>query len=128
MTGPQLIWVFMGGGLGSVVRFIISRWYLISNGDNLKFPWPTFWANICACFILGLVIFYDEEKQTAGVHFKYALAIGFCGGFSTFSTFSLEILNLLKKDQWLISATYLTASVLLGILAVYLGKKIPTIF
>lgn len=120
------IYIFVGGGLGSMLRFGISRWYLLHHESTVKFPWPTFWANMLASFLLGAIIFWDEENKLAE-HYKYLLAVGFCGGFSTFSTFSLELLHFLKKDEWVMAGIYLASSCLLGICFVYAGKKILTI-
>lgn len=127
MNGLALLWVMVGGGLGSVARFLISRYYLLHQTEASKFPWPTLWANLLACLILGVLIFFDEEKKLSD-SYKYTLAVGFCGGFSTFSTFSLELVQLIKKDDWAIAVTYLAVSVLAGVLCIYLGKKIPTLF
>lgn len=127
MNGMALLWVMVGGSLGSAARFLISRYYLLHQTETTKFPWPTLWSNLLACLILGALIFFDEEKKLSDTY-KYTLAVGFCGGFSTFSTFSLELVQLIKKDDWAIAASYLAVSVLAGVLCIYLGKKIPTLF
>ena len=86
--------VFLGGGFGSLSRFGIGKF--ISNFHISKFPIGTLSANILATLILGLTIFFLKDKIDSNNFIKYFVIIGFCGGFSTFSTFSLETITLFK--------------------------------
>ncbi len=111
--------IFIGGGVGSVLRYIASS--LLRNSYSPGyFPWGTFVVNIVGCFLIGcfssLVL-----KNTINAEMKQLLIIGLCGGFTTFSTFSNESLVLLKDGNYLLSFSYIIGSVVLGLIAVILG-------
>ena len=82
--------VFLGGGLGSLCRYLISLLFI-----NFKFPIATLFANILSCLILGGVLFFIEKYNLSN-NVRLLLLVGFCGGLSTFSTFSYETIDLLK--------------------------------
>lgn len=86
---------FLGGGLGSIARYAISC--LIGQNNVHTFPIATFISNVLACFIVGLVLGLVNEKQLLSPACKLFWTVGFCGGFSTFSAFSNESLNLFNK-------------------------------
>ena len=119
-----LISVFLGGGLGSLARYGLGLLFPYREG----FPWATFCANICAAFVLGMVLGYllrqDSEQS---LNAKLFLATGFCGGFSTFSTFSSETLFLLRQQQWTLALVYVIGSLLLSVLFLALGAQIKII-
>ena len=112
--------MFFGGGLGSVARWFIARCLTSQEGS---FPIGTFVANILACLILGLLMGYHIKHPMAQQH-RLLLMMGFCGGFSTFSTFSAEIMTLLKSGNHLLSLVYIGASLVAGLIAVYFGIKL----
>src|SRR5215216_3095173 len=91
----SLFIVFFGGGLGSVVRYSLSRW--INTMHHQAFPWGTLVVNVSACFLLGIVVGLADHKQLFNASTRLFWAVGFCGGFSTFSTFSHETLSLLQQ-------------------------------
>lgn len=103
--------VFLGGGLGSVLRFSIGRW---ATGAGWAATWGTLLANVLACALLGYLV---AEFQRAGDpwHWRLLLATGFCGGFSTFSTFSLEAVALLQDGRAAAAALYVGLSLALGL-------------
>ena len=113
-----LLCVFLGGGVGSVCRYLLG--WLISPGGFTTFPWATFLINLIGSFSLGLLFAMTKDKPTV-----YALlGVGFCGGFTTFSTFSVEVLQLVERDRFDLAAGYLLASVVAGIAFAWLGYKL----
>ena len=115
--------VFFGGGIGSLLRYGISNLFPYSSG----FPWATFISNILACLLMGFIINWIDRtfSSTFDVNnMKWLLLTGICGGFSTFSTFSNESLQLIKQQQWALAITYILTSVILGILSLTVGLKI----
>ncbi len=117
---PTWIFVFLGGGLGSVARWSIARWL---TPQEEAFPLGTFLANILACLILGILMGYHIKHPMAHQH-RLLLMIGFCGGFSTFSTFSAETMHLLKAGNHLLALTYVGTSLIAGLVALYVGLKL----
>jgi len=116
----QLILVFLGGGLGSVMRFGIGR-LLQYFQLNTAFPWATFSVNIIGSFLIGLLI-ASEFRMTDNYNVvKSFLIIGFCGGFTTFSSFAYENYYLIKQGQLGLFLTYSLISLILGVASVYLG-------
>ncbi|MCQ2197875.1 MAG: fluoride efflux transporter CrcB [Bacteroidaceae bacterium] len=113
--------VFLGGGCGSVLRYLINIISTPLNG-HLHFPLGTLVCNIVGCFLIGLfgnlAGRMGWEEQT-----KLMLTVGLCGGFTTFSTFSNESLQLIHGGHYVTYALYLLLSIVLGIGAVILGMK-----
>lgn len=110
--------IFIGGGIGAILRFLTG--VFCSNILKCNLPVATFLVNILGCFILGMLFVIVEKTQINSV-LKLALTVGFCGSFTTFSTFSLEILEMLKHNQIFTAIVYIVLSILIGILAAYLG-------
>lgn len=117
----EFFWVFIGGGLGSMTRYSISRYMGIPAGN---FPWATFMANIASCILMGLAIKYLPERENFQLAYKLLILVGFCGGFSTFSTFSLETLHLIQKGQFGIAFLYVLISIISCMLLLFLISKI----
>lgn len=117
---PAWIYVFFGGGIGSVARWATSKYVVTLDGG---FPKATFIANILACLILGLLMGYHFKHPMAH-QYKLLLMMGFCGGFSTFSTFSAEIFLLLKSGNLWMAFSYIFASMIAGLIAVFIGLKL----
>jgi len=112
----EAVIVFIGSGLGGVVRLTLSR-----NIVSENFPWATLSANILACFILGTTIALAENKGIISPTMRLFLTVGFCGGFSTFSTFSNETLQLIHMGNYNAATINVVASIVLCIGCTFLG-------
>ena len=113
--------VFVGGGLGSGLRYLISK-YLNSNLGS--FPLGTFAVNIIGSLIIGLVLGYAAKENSLSHNQVLLLATGFCGGFTTFSAFAQENFQLLKTGDIMQFSIYTIGSIVVGLLAVFLGLYI----
>lgn len=112
--------VFVGGGIGSSIRFAFSKWL-----DTGGFPWPTVISNLLASLILGFLAKYTLSlPKTSAESWYWFVGTGICGGFSTFSTFSLETLKMLQNDQPLLALTSVALQVIGCLLVVYVGWSI----
>ena len=112
--------VFVGGGVGSLLRYAIACGFPTTELSKGHWPWATLSANLLACLLLGAV----TTLLTRGVLSKeegLLLATGLCGGFSTFSTFSGELLALFEAGQYGVAVGYLLASVIGGLLSIGLA-------
>jgi CrcB protein len=121
-----LLLVGTGGFLGSISRFLTSRF--MQNYFPSAFPFGTFVVNISGCFLIGLIFGFSERSSMLTPGWKMFLAVGFCGGFTTFSTFANENLALLRDGEILNFLLYTGLSVFLGIAATFLGVIITKIF
>ena len=117
----EIVAVFIGGGIGSIMRYLISK---ISFFSFNSFPYSTFISNIIGCFILGLALTYFIKNDSQNSTIFIFIAVGFCGGFTTFSTFSSEGLELINNGNFITFIIYTFTSLLLGIISVYLGASI----
>jgi fluoride exporter len=113
--------VFLGGGVGSVCRYLLGR--LIDARSNSQFPVGTLVVNVLGCLAIGVLAKYFLNDQTHSVT-RAALIVGFCGGFTTFSAFSLETLRLLTGGRPLTALAYVAASVGLCLLGTAAGYAI----
>jgi fluoride exporter len=115
----NLVFVFIGGGLGSLLRYGIA---LALQGKS-TFPFATFVANAAACVLLGAVLAW-QLRHGAHDTARLFLATGVCGGFSTFSTFTAESVHLLQQGQTWTAVLYMVGSLLICILCLLLGAKL----
>ena len=114
----QFLLIFLGGGFGSFLRYILSK---SLNSYYPNFYLGTFLVNIIGCFLIGLLIGLSVKNNYLSENHMLLLATGFCGGFTTFSTFALESHILLKEHSIFYMSMYLGLSVLTGILAIAAG-------
>ena len=121
----QHLWlVFVGGGAGSVARYTITK--LVS--DRLgNLPIGTLGVNVTGCFLIG-IIYAILQKYSTGhqTEIKLLLATGFCGGFTTFSTFAYENNQLWQQGNNFLALTYILGSLGLGLIATYIGMSLVT--
>jgi len=108
-----------GGFLGSIARFITSRY--IQNTIPSAFPFGTLVVNVSGCLLIGLIYGFSERSSLLTPDWKMFLATGFCGGFTTFSTFANENMALLRDGAFFLFSIYTIFSVILGIAAAFLG-------
>ncbi|WP_204345584.1 fluoride efflux transporter CrcB [Psychroserpens algicola] len=117
----QLLLVFLGGGFGSVLRYVIGKF--LNNPEN-GIPYGTFAANILGSLLIGIILGLAAKNDTLNSNQTLLLATGFCGGFTTFSTFAYENHLLLKSGDFSSFAIYTIASFIIGFLAVFFGMYV----
>ncbi len=117
----NLVYIAFGGAIGSVLR------YLVQNTVHTKwpnaYPYGTFIVNVIGCFLVGFLISWATKEKQLEQHLQLLLITGFCGGFTTFSTFAHEGNTLFSQDRIGQGFLYLGLSVLVGMLFAYLGFR-----
>jgi CrcB protein len=114
----MLLWIGLGGAAGSVLRYLFGS--LVQRSAGTAFPIGTLAVNVVGCFIMGLLAQHYMNSQTSQ-QMRAALMTGFCGGFTTFSAFSLETVGLMRGGEYGKSAAYVVLSVTLSVLATFSG-------
>ncbi len=115
----QVLLVFFGGGLGSALRFLISKY--LNNTAYINLPLGTFIVNSIGCLLIGLLLGLSSKTNILSQNQVLLLATGFCGGFTTFSTFAYENISFLKANDYLHFFTYTIGSFTIGLLATLIG-------
>jgi len=110
-----------GGFIGAVLRYLIG---LIPLKQAAEFPVKTFFINIIGSFVIGLVAAYSIKHSECKQSLQLFLKVGICGGFTTFSSFALETMNLMEKGNTLYATLYPCLSIVLGVAAVYVAGMI----
>jgi fluoride exporter len=119
---PAYLAVAVGGAFGAVARFGIDR--SIERRSFAVFPWSTFAINISGCLLIGAVISALVDRHHLPGWMRIGLVMGVLGGYTTFSTYAQESLDLLREGQAGVATLYVAGSVLTGILAVYAGTLV----
>ncbi len=118
----KLFWLWLGGGIGTICRYWLAT-KLYFRFQESVFPYGTLGVNLLGCFFIGLLV-EILDKQGAPPHIRLFLITGLLGGFTTFSAFGLETLNLIKQGALPAAFIYMMASVGLGLLAVWGGVQL----
>ena len=118
----KLLLIGLGSALGGIARYGLSK--VISDNAPSLFPWGTFTVNVLGCFIIGLVYGFIDNGMGLSENSKLFLTVGFCGGFTTFSTFSHENYLLFEGGNGLVVAAYAALSLFIGLVMAYAGHAV----
>ena len=118
----QIMLVGLGSAAGGMFRFILGKW--IYHLYPQTFPLSTLIINILGCFLIGLLYGFSIKTGTLSAEVRLLLTTGVCGGFTTFSAFAYENIQLMKNGDYTMVLVYITASVVMGIVAVFLGMEL----
>lgn len=119
---PTALAVALGGGMGAAGRYGLDR--LIERRSFSVFPWSTFTINLSGCLLIGFVIAAVVDRHVGPPWLRVGIAMGVVGGYTTFSTFAQETLDLIEESRSVLAAGYAVGSVCLGVLAVVVGMAI----
>ncbi|MDE7402969.1 MAG: fluoride efflux transporter CrcB [Muribaculaceae bacterium] len=120
------IFVGLGSMIGGVSRFLVTKWLLTSCGDS--YPWGTLTVNLVGCLLIGMLGGYFSREGIMSESMRLFLTIGFCGGFTTFSTFINENFFMLSNSQIISSILYTTVSFIGGLALIFIGNMIIKAF
>ena len=115
----NIISIFLGGGIGAVTRYLIS--VNMAKHIQANLPFATFLVNIIGCFVIGFLYFLFIEKSDISPALKLSLTVGFCGGLTTFSTFSLELFEMVGNHQFIHAFSYIILSVIICLIMTAIG-------
>jgi CrcB protein len=118
----SILLIGLGGGVGSVARYLCQKWF--NETYPQPFPWGTFVVNLAGCFLIGVIYAASEKSTLLSPQLRLLLITGFCGGFTTFSTFAFENMTLLRSGDITFFLLYTAGSLALGILGVFAGVAI----
>jgi fluoride exporter len=109
----------IGGFAGANLRYLIQTW--IAERWGASFPYGTLFINVTGSFILGFFIMLVTDRVVASPNWRFLIAVGLLGGYTTFSSFTVETLNLAQAGRWLPAGLYLAGNVVLGLVFAFLG-------
>ena len=113
--------VFLGGGLGSGIRYLVA---IAMNQYSKFFPFGTFTVNMLGCLLIGLILGYAQKENTLTSNQIHLMTTGFCGGFTTFSAFADENLELLRNGDFFNLTIYILTSIFTAMILIYTGYTI----
>ena len=119
----RMLAIALCGALGALSRYGSSVLIARLLPERTTFPFPTLLINVAGSFLLAIVVTMATQKIVSE-EWRYALGVGFLGAFTTFSTFSLETDELMRRGQWTMAALYVACSVVLGVLAIAAGRAL----
>jgi fluoride exporter len=111
--------VALGGALGSVTRFLVGGW--VASRMGTTFPYGTLIINLTASFLIGFFLEFAQVRAGLSPYWRLLIAVGFIGGYSTFSTYEYESIRLLQEGELLLGAIYLLGSMAAGAIATFTG-------
>ena len=114
-----ILLIGLGGGIGSIFRYLTSVFVAKYYANN--FPFATFLTNILGCFFIGIIMGFLAKSQFGSQDLKWFLVTGFCGGYTTFSAFGYENINLMQNGNSVLAFGYIAMSIIIGLFAVWLG-------
>ena len=117
-----LISVFLGGGFGAIIRYLVIE--QVNKLFLVAFPFGTIAVNVIGAFLIGLLSSYLAERLDVSENIKMFLIVGFCGGFTTFSSFNIEFYQLFSNGEILSSLIYVTTTFILTVIAFYVGVSL----
>ncbi len=118
-----VIYVALGGALGSVIRYLLSTWTQTVS-RSIDFPYGTLTVNLIGCFVIGFLSYLAEARGAFTVESRALVFIGILGGFTTFSSFGNETINLLRDGESLNALANVGANVIFGLILVWLGRTV----
>ena len=123
---PVLLSIALGGSLGAVTRYALTLWTMQRFGD--AFPWGTLLVNALGALLAGTLIALLQERALVGEFWRPLLLVGVLGSLTTFSMFSVELLQFIERGNWALAASYVFASVVLCVGLVALGMQLGRAF
>jgi len=115
----DVVWIAAGAVVGANLRYFVGQW--VAAWLGVGFPYGTLLVNVSGSFLIGVVSTVLTERLLVDSHWRLLLIVGLLGGYTTFSSYTLETIALLQSDRWLTALTYVLASTLLGLGACALG-------
>jgi fluoride exporter len=118
------LWIALGAAVGGVSRYVLSG--IIAGWTGATFPWGTLIVNITGCFVIGIfnTLTGPDGVLLVPLNARLFVMVGICGGYTTFSSFSLESLNLMQNGEWLSAGGYVTGSALFCLIGVWIGHVV----